>query len=154
MISYYCENCKIEVEHSECPVCGSRTKMKSELFWCKQCNIPVYDSVCVTHKDILDCEHRFQVPFWHLNPLGKQIAKSSEIEKRRIKTNQMKNKNLFFCFAVNRFVYRCFAKQGKTVVHNTKTPHRRKFGKCGGDLLGFGCALDDFDIQNIEQRLI
>lgn len=46
MISYYCENCKIEVEHSECPVCGSRTKMKSELFWCKQCNIPVYDSVC------------------------------------------------------------------------------------------------------------
>ena len=46
MISYYCENCKILVEHSECPVCGSRTKMKSELFWCKQCNIPVYDSIC------------------------------------------------------------------------------------------------------------
>ena len=46
MISYYCKNCNIKVEHSECPVCGQRTQMKSELYWCYDCNIPVFESDC------------------------------------------------------------------------------------------------------------
>lgn len=41
VLKYYCENCKIEVETSECPVCGSRTINKNEVFWCDECNVPV-----------------------------------------------------------------------------------------------------------------
>ena len=46
MITYYCENCNIAVDKSECPVCGKRTKVTSRLFWCKNCNVPIYDEVC------------------------------------------------------------------------------------------------------------
>ena len=46
MINYYCKNCDLEVNHSECPVCGERTEVNSELFWCSNCNVPTYDSVC------------------------------------------------------------------------------------------------------------
>lgn len=46
MITYFCENCNIAVDKSECPVCGKRTKVTSRLFWCKTCNVPIYDEVC------------------------------------------------------------------------------------------------------------
>ncbi len=31
---------------STCRYCGTRAKMKSELFWCQDCNVPIYDEVC------------------------------------------------------------------------------------------------------------
>ena len=46
MIKYFCKNCNINVESSECSVCGARTEVESKLYWCSTCNIPIYDEVC------------------------------------------------------------------------------------------------------------
>lgn len=46
MIKYFCKNCNINVESSECSVCGARTEVESKLYWCSNCNIPAYDEVC------------------------------------------------------------------------------------------------------------
>ena len=48
MIIYSCENCNdLECETSICPVCNSRTKIKkSEIYWCNNCNIPLYNKTC------------------------------------------------------------------------------------------------------------
>lgn len=46
MIKYFCKNCNINVESSECSVCGARTEVKSKLYWCTTCNIPIYDEIC------------------------------------------------------------------------------------------------------------
>lgn len=31
---------------STCPYCGERAELHSELFWCGNCNVPIYDDVC------------------------------------------------------------------------------------------------------------
>lgn len=46
MIKYYCNNCKDEMESSECSICGERTQIESKLYWCKECNVPLYESKC------------------------------------------------------------------------------------------------------------
>lgn len=46
MLTYYCSNCKMQTEESECSVCGKRTKLTSRLYWCKTCNIPTYTENC------------------------------------------------------------------------------------------------------------
>lgn len=46
MINYYCKECNIEVEKSECPICGERTVIQNKLYWCDTCNIPTYDEIC------------------------------------------------------------------------------------------------------------
>ena len=46
MLSYYCKNCKIESNYSECPICWERTEIKSKLYWCKECNVPMYEEEC------------------------------------------------------------------------------------------------------------
>lgn len=46
MIKYYCDNCKMDSELSECSVCHERTGVKSEIYWCKNCNVPIYDEDC------------------------------------------------------------------------------------------------------------
>ena len=46
MIKYFCKKCGIEVERSECPVCGERTKAESKIYWCESCQIPIYDVEC------------------------------------------------------------------------------------------------------------
>ena len=53
MITYYCKKCDISYKlgasnskNSECPYCGKRTKLKSELYWCNHCNVPLYDEEC------------------------------------------------------------------------------------------------------------
>jgi len=46
MIKYFCQTCNIEVEKSECPICGSRTKIESKIFWCCHCQIPTYEEEC------------------------------------------------------------------------------------------------------------
>ena len=47
MIKYYCNNCKVEMESSECSICGERTEMKSDIYWCEHCNIPIYEENCM-----------------------------------------------------------------------------------------------------------
>ena len=46
MIKYYCNNCKVECDTSECSVCGERAEIKSKIYWCKECNIPIYEDRC------------------------------------------------------------------------------------------------------------
>ncbi len=46
MIKYFCKNCNINVESSECSVCKKRTEVESKLYWCTTCNIPIYDEIC------------------------------------------------------------------------------------------------------------
>lgn len=46
MIKYYCNNCKVECDTSECSVCGERAEVKSKIYWCKECNIPIFEDRC------------------------------------------------------------------------------------------------------------
>ena len=48
MKKYRCRNCNdLECETSICPNCNCRTElMSTEIYWCKECNIPVYYDTC------------------------------------------------------------------------------------------------------------
>lgn len=54
MITYTCKNCNISFHpdgqtgrDSTCPFCGKRAnEVKSELFWCENCGVPIYDEIC------------------------------------------------------------------------------------------------------------
>lgn len=46
MIKYFCKKCGIDVEKSECPVCGERTEVESKIYWCDSCQVPIYDEEC------------------------------------------------------------------------------------------------------------
>lgn len=50
MIKYICRNSgcdTIECESSTCPNCGQRTELiSSEIYYCPECNAPVFDSCC------------------------------------------------------------------------------------------------------------
>ena len=46
MIRYHCKTCNIDVNQSECSICGNRTVVESKLYWCPTCNIPLYGEVC------------------------------------------------------------------------------------------------------------
>lgn len=46
MITYRCSTCKHEGETSKCSACGGRAEAITKVFWCKQCNIPTWDSSC------------------------------------------------------------------------------------------------------------
>ena len=46
MITYTCPNCGTTSERSICAQCGERTDAESRLFWCPNCNIPLYDHHC------------------------------------------------------------------------------------------------------------
>lgn len=46
LLKYQCEECKIEAEGSQCPICQGRTKVLSQLYWCDTCNVPLYNETC------------------------------------------------------------------------------------------------------------
>lgn len=48
LFKYVCSNCdNLECETSTCPVCGKRTELiKTEVYYCKHCNVPLFDDVC------------------------------------------------------------------------------------------------------------
>lgn len=53
MINCHCKRCNqsfvpngITGADSTCPFCGDRAEVKSELYWCPKCNVPLYDEVC------------------------------------------------------------------------------------------------------------
>lgn len=56
MITYTCNNLdkdgKVQpctgtiCKTSTCPTCGQRTDAESKIYWCKECNIPLYEDVC------------------------------------------------------------------------------------------------------------
>ncbi|MDP4147017.1 MAG: phosphoadenosine phosphosulfate reductase family protein [Bacillota bacterium] len=46
MIKYVCKECGISCETSECPVCHGRAAAESKIYWCNNCNIPIYEERC------------------------------------------------------------------------------------------------------------
>ncbi len=48
MIERICPKCKVPMNGDKCikPNCNSITKMSSTIYWCKECNVPVYDNIC------------------------------------------------------------------------------------------------------------
>lgn len=46
MIRYHCPKCDLDINKSECSICGSRATVESKLYWCPICNIPLYDEEC------------------------------------------------------------------------------------------------------------
>lgn len=50
MIERICPKCKVPMNGDKCikPKCNSITKISSTIYWCKGCNVPVYDNICPT----------------------------------------------------------------------------------------------------------
>lgn len=48
MIERICPKCNIPMNGPYCinPKCGHQTKMSSTIYWCDDCNVPLYDAVC------------------------------------------------------------------------------------------------------------
>ena len=50
MIERICPKCKVPMNGDKCikPNCNSTTKISSTIYWCKECNVPIYDNICST----------------------------------------------------------------------------------------------------------
>lgn len=50
MIERICPKCKVPMNGDRCikPNCHSITKISSTIYWCGECNIPIYDNICPT----------------------------------------------------------------------------------------------------------
>ena len=46
MLRYRCQKHNIISRDSQCPVCGERGDIVSDIYWCEECNIPIYDKTC------------------------------------------------------------------------------------------------------------
>lgn len=48
MIERICPKCRVPMNSEKCinPDCGCDTKISSTIYWCNECNIPIFDHVC------------------------------------------------------------------------------------------------------------
>ena len=48
MIERICPKCRVPMNGEKCikPNCGCLTKMSSTIYWCKKCNVPIYEKIC------------------------------------------------------------------------------------------------------------
>lgn len=48
MIERMCPKCRVPMNGEKCinPNCGCATKISSTIYWCNECNIPIFDNVC------------------------------------------------------------------------------------------------------------
>lgn len=48
MIERICPKCRVPMNGEKCikPNCGCKTEMSSTIYWCEECNIPIFDNVC------------------------------------------------------------------------------------------------------------
>ena len=48
MIERICPKCKVPMNGDKCikPSCGCTTKMSSTIYWCDECNVPIFEKVC------------------------------------------------------------------------------------------------------------
>ncbi len=47
MIQYFCNDCNVPMETSECSICKKRTELSSTVYWCDKCNVPIYWDICL-----------------------------------------------------------------------------------------------------------
>ena len=50
MIERICPKCRVPMNGEKCikPNCGHATEMSSTIYWCDDCNIPIFENVCPT----------------------------------------------------------------------------------------------------------
>ena len=48
MIERICPRCRVPMNGDKCvkPNCGCATKMSSTIYWCENCNVPIYEKFC------------------------------------------------------------------------------------------------------------
>lgn len=48
MIERICPKCRVPMNGEKCikPNCGCATEMSSTIYWCDECNIPIFDNIC------------------------------------------------------------------------------------------------------------
>lgn len=48
MIERICPKCRVPMNGEKCikPNCACNTEMSSTIYWCDDCNIPIFDNVC------------------------------------------------------------------------------------------------------------
>ena len=46
MIEYNCPSCEVRCKQSTCVVCGKRAKAQSAIYWCSNCNVPIWEEEC------------------------------------------------------------------------------------------------------------
>ncbi len=48
MVERICPKCRVPMNGEKCikPNCGCVTKMSSTVYWCEECNIPIFDNIC------------------------------------------------------------------------------------------------------------
>lgn len=46
LLKYRCKTHNIISKESTCPVCGERGKINSEIYWCQECLVPLYEKTC------------------------------------------------------------------------------------------------------------
>lgn len=46
LIQYICKSCGQKCKESTCSVCGRRTQLQSDLYWCDSCRVPLYTKQC------------------------------------------------------------------------------------------------------------
>lgn len=50
MVERICPKCRVPMNGDKCikPNCGCATRIASTLYWCEECNIPIYENICPT----------------------------------------------------------------------------------------------------------
>lgn len=48
MIERICVKCNVIMNSEHCinPKCGRQTEMSSTIYWCDECEVPIYDNIC------------------------------------------------------------------------------------------------------------
>lgn len=48
MIEKFCPKCKIPMQSDKCvnPQCGHETVTSSTIYWCEDCNVPIFEKQC------------------------------------------------------------------------------------------------------------
>lgn len=48
MIERICPKCRVPMAGDKCikPNCGHTTEMSSTIYWCHECNVPIFENVC------------------------------------------------------------------------------------------------------------
>lgn len=52
MIERICPKCRVPMNGEKCikPNCGCNTELSSTIYWCDDCNIPIFDKSCLSSR--------------------------------------------------------------------------------------------------------